>query len=161
MRPDPDPLSLTVLLVAKKELVSALQGLLQSRRLSIASTLPDTALLVKELETFKAKVTLAQAETLEDWRERPHDDLVLALAIAAWLGEKALPGLDGRSRKPDLAGGCHRIVLGGSSGGIPCRRVSACGLALSARPENPWAFWPSSSECGGRGASPPLPSRRR
>jgi len=39
------------------------------------------------------RVTAAgQEETLEAWREGPHDDLVLAVALAAWWGEKALPG---------------------------------------------------------------------
>jgi hypothetical protein len=96
-----------VLLVPKKELVSALQVLLQSRRLSIASALPDTALLVKELETFKAKITLARPDALEDWREGPHDDLVLATALAAWVGEKALPGL--YEQPPDTR--LERIIL--------------------------------------------------
>jgi hypothetical protein len=96
-----------VLLLPKKELVSALQVLLQSRRLSIASTLPDTAVLVKELETFKAKVTLARSDALEDWREGPHDDMVLALGLAAWFGEKALPGL--YEQPPDLRP--TRIIL--------------------------------------------------
>ena len=27
-------------------------------------------------------------ETFESWRERDHDDLVLAVALAAWLGER-------------------------------------------------------------------------
>jgi hypothetical protein len=32
----------------------------------------------------------AQDETLMDWRERPRDDLVLAIAIAAWQAERQL-----------------------------------------------------------------------
>jgi hypothetical protein len=27
-------------------------------------------------------------ETVESWRERDHDDLVLATALAAWVGER-------------------------------------------------------------------------
>jgi hypothetical protein len=33
-------------------------------------------------------VSLAAEEALLDWRQRPHDDLVLAAAVAAWLGER-------------------------------------------------------------------------
>jgi hypothetical protein len=72
--------------VPKKELVSALQVLLQARRLDIAP-LPERALLVKELTTFKVKITVAANETFEAWRERDHDDMVLATAIAAYLGQ--------------------------------------------------------------------------
>jgi hypothetical protein len=37
---------------------------------------------------FRAKSPLSAHGALEVWRERPHDDLVLAVAIAAWLGER-------------------------------------------------------------------------
>jgi hypothetical protein len=77
--------------VPKKELVSALQVLLQARRLQIAD-LPEREVLVRELAGFKVKITVAANETFESWRERDHDDLVLASAIAAWLGaHTALP----------------------------------------------------------------------
>jgi hypothetical protein len=88
------------LLVAKKELVGALQVLLQGRRLQMARTLPDVPLLVQELENFKAKVTAARGEAELDWRERPHDDLVLAVAMAAWLGELGLPPLHTPPEEP-------------------------------------------------------------
>jgi hypothetical protein len=73
--------------VPKKELVSTLQVLLQSRRLRVAP-LPERELLVKELLAFKVKITLSANETFEAWRERDHDDMVLAVALAAWLGEQ-------------------------------------------------------------------------
>jgi hypothetical protein len=73
--------------VPKKELVGVLQALLGSRRLAVAGGLPETPALVRELETFTAKVTAAGHETLEAWRERDHDDLVLAVALACWAGE--------------------------------------------------------------------------
>jgi hypothetical protein len=78
--------------VPKKELVSTLQVLLQSRRLRVAP-LPEGELLVKELLAFKVKITLSANETFEAWRERDHDDLVLAVALAAWLGEQEQGGL--------------------------------------------------------------------
>jgi hypothetical protein len=74
--------------VAKKELVSVLQALLQSRRLRVAA-LPERALLVKELLAFKVKITAAANEVYESWRERDHDDLVLAVALACWHAERA------------------------------------------------------------------------
>jgi hypothetical protein len=72
----------------KKELVSTLQLLLQSRRISVASTLPESGTLARELVRFRTKATVSSNDALEVWRERPHDDLVLAVAIAAWQGER-------------------------------------------------------------------------
>jgi hypothetical protein len=76
--------------VPKKDLVGVLQVLLQSRRLQVARSLPSADALVKELETFRVKVTAAANETFEAWRERDKDDLVLAVAMAAWVGERGL-----------------------------------------------------------------------
>jgi hypothetical protein len=73
-------------LVPKKALISSLQVLLQSRRLKVAPSLPDAQILVQELEGFRMKVTVSESDT-EAWRERPHDDLVLAVAVAACEGE--------------------------------------------------------------------------
>ena len=79
--------------VPKKELVGVLQVLLQSHRLHVARALPMAAVLVKELESFRVKITAAANETFEGWRERDHDDMVLAVALAAWVGEHALKQL--------------------------------------------------------------------
>jgi hypothetical protein len=73
--------------VPKKELVSVLQVLLQTRRLKVAN-LPEREVLLRELLAFRVKVAVATGnETFEAWRERDHDDLVLAVALACWLGE--------------------------------------------------------------------------
>src|SRR5262249_301203 len=48
--------------VPKKELVTALQLLLQSRRLLVARTLPDAGILVRELENFRVRITPAANE---------------------------------------------------------------------------------------------------
>jgi hypothetical protein len=77
--------------IPKKELVSALQAPLSGRRLAIAD-LPERETLVRELLAFKVKVSTAGAETFEAWRERDHDDLVLAVCIAVWLGSRPSPG---------------------------------------------------------------------
>jgi hypothetical protein len=78
--------------VPKKDLVSVTQVLLQTRRLKIAKALPHAQLLARELVNFRARMTPQTAESQLDWRERANDDLVLALAIAAWKAEKD-PGL--------------------------------------------------------------------
>jgi hypothetical protein len=45
-----------------------------------------TPVLAQELSLFRVKITLAANETFEAWRERDHDDLVLALALALYVG---------------------------------------------------------------------------
>jgi len=80
--------------VPKKELVTSLQVIMQSRRLQIARSLPDAATLVRELQNFQVKITAAANETFGVWRDGQHDDLVLAVALAAWWGERN-PPLDG------------------------------------------------------------------
>jgi hypothetical protein len=76
-------------LVPQLNLAGVLQVLFQSRRLHIAPGLAEAATLTRELMTFRAKVTTATGnETLEAWQERPHDDLVLAVAVAAWQAER-------------------------------------------------------------------------
>jgi hypothetical protein len=79
--------------VPKGVLVARLQVLLQTERLKIAAALPEAATLTRELLNFKVKVTLAAHETYEAWREGIHDDLVLAAALAVWLGEREGGGL--------------------------------------------------------------------
>jgi hypothetical protein len=77
-------------LAPKVELVGTLQVLLQTRRLVIADSLPEAPTLLRELETFRAAPPVLKGDAVESWRERPHDDLVLAVAVAAWLGELAM-----------------------------------------------------------------------
>jgi len=75
--------------VPKKELVGALQVLLQARRLKVAQALPEARILQRELLNFQVKLTAAAHETFGTWRQGQHDDLVLAVALAAWCGERA------------------------------------------------------------------------
>ncbi len=74
--------------VPKKDLVAAMQTLVQSRRFHIAPALPDASILGRELQMFRVKVTPAGNETFEALREREHDDLVLSVAMACWFGER-------------------------------------------------------------------------
>jgi hypothetical protein len=79
-----------------------MQLLMQARRLHIARMLPDAAILIQELTNFKVKLTAAAHETFEAWREGQHDDLVLAVALAAWMGEQALPTPDDLQTETEL-----------------------------------------------------------
>jgi hypothetical protein len=73
--------------VPKMTLVSRLQALLHEGRLQIQKELPEAAELVKELQDFRVKYTESGNMTFSA-REGKHDDLVLALAIAAWRSTK-------------------------------------------------------------------------
>lgn len=78
-------------LVPKKDLASHVQVLLQHRRLKFAKSLPEVALLVRELQNFKVKVSLAATDSMEAWREGAQDDLVLAVALACWWVDRSWP----------------------------------------------------------------------
>jgi hypothetical protein len=74
--------------VPKRDLVAVVQVLLQSERLKIAEALPEAKTLVKELLNFKVKIDPQTAhDSYSAWRENIHDDLVLAVALACWIGE--------------------------------------------------------------------------
>jgi hypothetical protein len=73
--------------VPKGELVGCLRALLASRRLRVAAV-PERAALVRELLAFRVKITAAANETFAAGRERDHDDLVVAAALATWWGER-------------------------------------------------------------------------
>jgi hypothetical protein len=79
--------------VPRSELAGTLQVLLQSRRLQIVPTLPEAQTLARELGTFRPRAATASEELLGSWRERDHDDLVLAVAVAVWLDARALSRL--------------------------------------------------------------------
>jgi hypothetical protein len=71
--------------VPKRDLVAAVQVLLQNGRLRIAEGLPLAETLKKELLSFRIKVDPQTAhDSYEHWREGDHDDLVLASAMACW-----------------------------------------------------------------------------
>jgi hypothetical protein len=125
-------------LVPRKELVSTMQVLLQSQRLKVAESLPEAPLLVRELVNFKAKVTAADKDDMEAWREGTHDDLVLAVAIAAWEGERYVPF---RMFIPIVRGGlagARGLVKGpGGSQPHPIVSVPSARLCLDGRASGP------------------------
>ena len=73
--------------VPKRDLVSTAQVALQNDRLKIVPTLPDAQTLTRELQNFQVKITDNAHDTYGAWREGTHDDLVLAVALALWMGE--------------------------------------------------------------------------
>lgn len=75
--------------VPKRDLVSTMQVLLQTGRMQIASSLAEAAVLRKELRDFRVRMSTAGRDQYGTWREGIHDDLVLAVALAAWYGEWA------------------------------------------------------------------------
>ena len=81
--------------VPKRDLVSAVQVLLQSERLKIAKALPEAHTLTNELLAFKVSISLkghdSYGNDVGPWRENPHDDMVLAVALACWYGEHNRP----------------------------------------------------------------------
>jgi hypothetical protein len=71
--------------VPKRDLVTAVQVLLQTGRLKISRRLPHAELLINELRNFRVTINPATAhDSYAAWREEDHDDLVLATALAAW-----------------------------------------------------------------------------
>jgi hypothetical protein len=85
--------------VPKRDLVGVVQVLLQQRRLQFAAQLALTATLTRELLDFRVKIDPTTAhDSYSAWHEKDHDDLVLALALAMWWGERqaatTVPPLD-------------------------------------------------------------------
>jgi hypothetical protein len=74
--------------VPKKDLVGTLQLLFQDRRLKLSNELEHAAIFLTELQHFRLKAVSLTPDAVFDWRERPHDDVVLAVAVAAWRAER-------------------------------------------------------------------------
>lgn len=75
----------------KRDLASVVQVALQSSRLRIGAELTLAETLTQELTNFKVKIALNGHDSYAagaDWRDGNHDDLVLALALAIWQGER-------------------------------------------------------------------------
>lgn len=83
--------------IPKRDLVGVLQVLLQSQRLQIAEALPDARILTSELLNFQVTFT-EQAHDRYEGRSGTHDDLVLAVALAAYFAERSA-GRTGGSRQ--------------------------------------------------------------
>ena len=78
--------------VPKRDVASTIAVLLQTQRLRIAKGLKESETLLRELLNFRVKISLAGHDSYEAWREQEHDDLVLAVGLAARLFEKGNDG---------------------------------------------------------------------
>lgn len=75
--------------VPKADLVGAVQSALSSERIKVSGQLPLAGTLKKELLNFKIKITQAGNDIYGAWRDGQHDDIVLAVALAVWLGDES------------------------------------------------------------------------
>ncbi len=79
----------TRLRVSRLDVAASVQMTLQQERLRIAR-LPLAEELARELRAFRPRQLAAEAGAAA-WRERPGDDLVLAVAVALWHAERCRP----------------------------------------------------------------------
>ena len=76
--------------VPKKEMQSVLKLLFEADdRLKIVNS-PEADELTKELQEYTGRRTAITGNDLEAWREKPSDDLVFAMMMPAWFGERGL-----------------------------------------------------------------------
>jgi hypothetical protein len=76
--------------VPKRDLVSSAQVALQNKVLRISSKLKSAELLTRELLAFRAKISETGHDTYSAWREKDHDDLVLACSMAVWFSREVI-----------------------------------------------------------------------
>lgn len=77
--------------VAKRLLSMGVAVAPDTGRLAVTAPGEHRETLRSELSAFKVKVNPNQNESFESFREKDHDDLVLAAALAVWLGDKQGP----------------------------------------------------------------------
>lgn len=75
--------------VPKRDLASTMRVLLDNKYFTYATQLEHASTLRDELKLFDLKNTSGNDNEI-DWRVRPHDDLVLATALACWLPENGV-----------------------------------------------------------------------
>lgn len=73
--------------VPKRDLVTNLQVMLQNGSMKIARGIKEADALVEELANFQVKIT-AGGHDVYGGRSGVHDDLVLSVAMAAWLAAR-------------------------------------------------------------------------
>ena len=79
--------------VPKRDLIHNLVVLFQAGKIKIARSLPVADVLIKELLNFKLKVNISTGhDSYEAWREGIHDDLVLSVAMGAFIVPKKSSG---------------------------------------------------------------------
>jgi hypothetical protein len=78
--------------VPKDEMASSLMLLFQADRLKIRD-MPEADELTNELQNYSPKPSSVIGKDLEAWRERPSDDLVFAMMMPCWFGERRLQSI--------------------------------------------------------------------
>ena len=74
--------------VPKRDLVAAAQVALQQRRVKLPKASCEAEALVEELLAYQVTIGANGHDTHgNDWRQAPHDDLVLALAIGVYVAQ--------------------------------------------------------------------------
>ena len=68
----------------KRDLRVGLQLMFDEGQLRIARGLPETGTLLKELMGMRVRISASGHKSYGSGRETPHDDLVLAVALACW-----------------------------------------------------------------------------
>lgn len=107
--------------VPKRDLAGVVQALLQEERIKVSPGLPLAQTLLGELTGFRVKINERTGHDSygagDDWRSAPHDDLVLALALALWWSEwRARASVGGSvdyTRQPAREPAGTEIVWGG------------------------------------------------
>lgn len=98
--------------VPKRDLISTTTVVLEQQRLRIAASLRETETLIDELINYRRTTSEQGHDSYAPASSRGHDDLVLALTLATWVGEHKpaprhyragvprgrIPGVDDRFR---------------------------------------------------------------
>ena len=96
--------------VPKRDLVAALQVAMQRGHLKIARNLRHADTLVHELANFRMTIDPRTAhDSYASWRERDHDDLLLASALAVWWAERNKQQQPSQQYYPDWSAGTGRL----------------------------------------------------
>ena len=77
--------------IARNELIGQLLFAFQNDRFRVAKGMDLAGKFVEELQAFKLKRPALNPNDPEAWRERPDEDLVFAVALAAWRARRYQP----------------------------------------------------------------------
>jgi hypothetical protein len=78
--------------VPKRDLAGVVAVALQNGRLEVAAGLEHAGTLKAEMQNFRARISANGHDSYgagDDWRQGNHDDLVLAVALSVWWGERS------------------------------------------------------------------------
>jgi hypothetical protein len=73
--------------IAKTILISTTQVCLEQRRVLFADKLPETPIIVREMQGYRMRRTL-QANEVYNSKDSDNDDILLALCLGLWAGER-------------------------------------------------------------------------